>query len=135
MKYLMILALIPYTLISCSDDEVFSPDDLIGTWKLVEAQSSNGDESFSALEITGKEKIAFFSNEKFQSSTILCSFGSTNNSTENVGTYDPAQMVISLENCGHDIRYNYEDSNLVLKLPCDEGCIFKYTKLSDQTSE
>jgi hypothetical protein len=133
MKNIIVLIVIGFSLIACSnDDDANSADaELVGTWKLVSIYSDPGDGSGDFVAVSSDKTITFNADGTLNSNANLCLlFSETGESSS--GTYSETEGSFTITDCETmPVTANFEliDSDLIISYFCIEGCQEKYEKV------
>ncbi len=114
-------------LITCNtNSKVSAPNELVGTWKMIEQLADPGDGSGVFNKVERDKTIEFFPDGRFASNESMC-MGITN---AGLGTYDTKKFTLNPTNCQNEINYQIKDSHLILSFFCIEPCGEKYEKIA-----
>ena len=123
MKTILIQILI-VTIFSCNSSINNNPK-LINEYKLIEILADPGDGSGIYQSVKSTKTIKFYSNNTFISNGDICSLSITSNSISK-GTYSIKELKIFTTNCD-SLNFEINGEELILKYPCFEPCLAKYT--------
>lgn len=137
--YILILtALLLFNCASDDNETNIENDDLLGTWKVFELLSDQGDGSGTFQSVTYNRTIKFLSNGIVESSGSLCFMGTENNPSSGTFELDSEseyiEGTIKSSDCNSSspssiVFYKIESSNLILRYNCNEGCAEKFVKI------
>jgi len=101
-------------------------------WKLIEQLSDPGDGSGTFQKVDSDKVIQFFEDGTLRSNGSLCFMNSTTNE-DFVATFNEAESLIVIEDCGSNrefrIEYGLLNGDLILSYPCIEPCAQKYERV------
>ena len=131
-KGILILIVIGF-MASCSNEnnDNIENKEMIGEWELIEILLDPGDGSGTFQTVESDKILKFFEDGSVTSNSSLCNM-SSNTGSENSGTYSTDEQIINADSCAGtstEIRYNLENSHLILSYFCIEPCQEKYAKI------
>lgn len=121
------LFLISILLLSCDSNNIDPPEDIIGTWSLIEILADNGSGNAAFTKVQSLKNITFQNNGELSSNGNICSMSTSSNNVSN-GHYSIIDEKISTIDCNLEVAFNFQNNTLIITYPCIEPCLAKYKK-------
>lgn len=117
-------------LLSCSKDEADKNTDLHSSWHLTEQLIDPGDGSGTFQSVESNKMIHFYNDGSVTSNGQLQSLSAESDfSSSGIYSFSDSTIIVNhYDNSTLSIRFEMENSYLILFYPCIEPCIAKYEK-------
>ena len=144
MKNMYLILSVLFLFTGCNEEEAKQQENsLISTWQLKEQWLGNvGDTSISWSEVADGYSITFLENNNYSSTEFTACQNNVNNGSFSLEENSLSKLVeisIQCSSTGNDFirkyTYIFENDNLILtpfSHPCDEGCSYKFVKITPE---
>lgn len=113
-----------------------TPDTILGTYQLRETLFDPGDGSGEYQSVESDFMVTFKSRDRFEANGTVCD-QTVRALVHTKGDYDLAEGLIEVESCYTDtndtmtLYLTHNGLELIIGLPCIEGCGLKFEKIAD----